>query len=364
MSYVAKIMMDDVPLPRLISRSPSTSSTHRPSQVSHPPGRNEHRPWPRHRQTDKTLLFLIICACLFSITSASSVYIEESMVEVQTHSDAQVIQAELDRLAQTGRILVDPNPPSDPNAWILATEHDDLQRRGLDHLYLPHQQHHEQERRAAHSSSSSSSTTMITTTKPTSTATATSSGVSVATDTSSFTLPAPFDQGFGNNVTESCSNFLLSFLTNQTFQSCLPFSLLLQVRSIYPMSLTDHRLTHSGLNLLLHSLQIHHQNHPNPRRNLRRRPDNLHSPHDLPRHQPHPSRKLRLRLHEPEPLGPERLPRPARLRTALHGLLPAQSQHKLLLFRGCCDQRLVADGQLPVLPAAEHQSAGREPADV
>ena len=43
-------------------------------------------------------------------------------------------------------------------------------------------------------------------------------------------LPRPFDTGLGNNYTqESCSIFMNNFLRNDTFASCLPFSLLLQV---------------------------------------------------------------------------------------------------------------------------------------
>jgi hypothetical protein len=43
-------------------------------------------------------------------------------------------------------------------------------------------------------------------------------------------LPRPFDSSIGNNFTEpSCPQFFNDFLSNDTFQECLPFSLLLQV---------------------------------------------------------------------------------------------------------------------------------------
>lgn len=43
-------------------------------------------------------------------------------------------------------------------------------------------------------------------------------------------LPKPFDSGFGTNYTQqSCPNFLRSLASNETFTSCLPFSILLQV---------------------------------------------------------------------------------------------------------------------------------------
>lgn len=49
------------------------------------------------------------------------------------------------------------------------------------------------------------------------------------------TLPKPFDGGFGTNYTQSsCPTFLKAFSTNTTLLSCLPFSLLLQVRKSLP----------------------------------------------------------------------------------------------------------------------------------
>ncbi|TKA53928.1 hypothetical protein B0A55_12302, partial [Friedmanniomyces simplex] len=42
-------------------------------------------------------------------------------------------------------------------------------------------------------------------------------------------LPSPFDSTLGNNFTSpTCPAFFQSFLTNETFQQCLPLSLLLQ----------------------------------------------------------------------------------------------------------------------------------------
>lgn len=60
---------------------------------------------------------------------------------------------------------------------------------------------------------------------------ASSSTASSGSDPTDSPLPKPFDGGFGTNYTQSsCPTFLKSFLTNDTFTSCLPFSLLLQVR--------------------------------------------------------------------------------------------------------------------------------------
>lgn len=76
---------------------------------------------------------------------------------------------------------------------------------------------------------------MITTAAPSSSTkssaakgTSTSSSVLTAETETPSALPVPFDQGFSGNITDSCSNFMYGFLTNSTFKSCLPFSLLLQ----------------------------------------------------------------------------------------------------------------------------------------
>ncbi|KAL9010497.1 MAG: hypothetical protein Q9173_004582 [Seirophora scorigena] len=50
-----------------------------------------------------------------------------------------------------------------------------------------------------------------------------------APGTESSTLPRPFDSGLGNNYTHpDCPVFMNNFLRNETFVSCVPFSLLLQ----------------------------------------------------------------------------------------------------------------------------------------
>ena len=71
-------------------------------------------------------------------------------------------------------------------------------------------------------------------------------------------LPKPFDGGLGTNYTQpSCPTFLKSMLSNDTFTSCLPFSLLLQVSSDFS-NLMILLLTHaqSELNVLLYYHQI------------------------------------------------------------------------------------------------------------
>ena len=50
-------------------------------------------------------------------------------------------------------------------------------------------------------------------------------------------IPKAFDGGLGSNYTEpSCPLFLNSFLNNETFTACMPFSLLLQVSTSIPPS--------------------------------------------------------------------------------------------------------------------------------
>ncbi|RAL60061.1 hypothetical protein DID88_000687 [Monilinia fructigena] len=82
------------------------------------------------------------------------------------------------------------------------------------------------------------STATITPPKSTSTASPTSSSTLASSDTSSglasaatgstSSLPTLFDSGFTSNITSTCSSFMMDFLANETFKSCLPFSLLLQ----------------------------------------------------------------------------------------------------------------------------------------
>lgn len=241
------------------------SSSHHHALTSR---RNEHTPWPRHRQLIKTshLLLLVFLTCCLSFTSASSVYIEESMVEVEEHpvDTPETFQESLDRLARTGTILVDPRPPPIPNpkAWTLATENDDLRRRSLDDLKIfAVRQVGDDENDSKDSSSSSMTTTSL---RPSSTkgssskgSSTVSSGLVAQTTAASTSLPTPFDNGFANNITESCSNFMYGFLTNATFHACLPFSLLLQVRPLlFPWSKPSLPLNANSIHHNINRLKI------------------------------------------------------------------------------------------------------------
>ena len=70
---------------------------------------------------------------------------------------------------------------------------------------------------------------------PTSSLSVQPTGLVTAPGTGSSSLPRPFDTGLGNNYTQpNCPVFINNFLHNDTFVSCLPFSLLLQVRKMPP----------------------------------------------------------------------------------------------------------------------------------
>ncbi|QSZ34765.1 hypothetical protein DSL72_007623 [Monilinia vaccinii-corymbosi] len=72
----------------------------------------------------------------------------------------------------------------------------------------------------------------VTPSSPTSTSTLASSptggGLQSAATVTAIDLPIPFDSGFSSNITSTCASFMESFLVNETFRSCVPFSLMLQ----------------------------------------------------------------------------------------------------------------------------------------
>ncbi|CZT15552.1 uncharacterized protein RCC_01406 [Ramularia collo-cygni] len=74
---------------------------------------------------------------------------------------------------------------------------------------------------------------------------ATASSIQTAIQTGAAALPRPFDSSIGTNFTSSsCPDFFNDFLSNQTFNDCLPFSLLLQTsNSFFTASRSLVRLT-------------------------------------------------------------------------------------------------------------------------
>ena len=204
-------------LPNVCSSSTTLCSTHPSSHHKPTPRRrNEHMPWLRHRPIQTThLLFLIFLTCCLSLSSAT-VYIEEQMVETQ--DDGSEFWESGSDLAGLGPLLADP-------AWTperLAALHEtsgDLRPRNVKNA----------------TTATTTSSTLPSSTLTSSTSTMSGSASTTATSATAVTplptnqLPVPFDIGFSNNITSSCQSFMTSMLTNSTFKSCLPFSLLLQV---------------------------------------------------------------------------------------------------------------------------------------
>jgi hypothetical protein len=63
-----------------------------------------------------------------------------------------------------------------------------------------------------------------------SSAAASSTGIATAPGSKTGVLPQPFDTSLGNNFTSTaCPTYFTKFLADSTFQSCYPFSLLIQV---------------------------------------------------------------------------------------------------------------------------------------
>lgn len=193
------------------SHHTSNSTPTRPRNQNQTPTQNHKRKherssWPRHHFSH-FLLVTILLSCFFSLTTASAstyIPIEEEMVEEVLVGET--VGSTFARLARSGTIIVDPRSPPEPpqqNWDVESADPDmDLRRRNLN------------------------GTSSVKTTSATATA---SGGIVAATTSSVPSLPTPFDTGFNNNITTSCATFMNSMLSNATFKSCLPFSLLLQV---------------------------------------------------------------------------------------------------------------------------------------
>ncbi len=196
----------------------STPSTHKTSRPCH-----QISPKPHH-----TLFLLLFLSSCISIASAGKIYLADQMVEVSREEIAfqhsEDLGSAFHRLARTGTILVDQRPPPGPADWVPATFFEsDLQRlqRRDDPLGSGDQ--------GENTSSSSSSSSPTSTVKASSTASSSTTSSTTAATTSA--LPTPFDVGFSGNITTECASFMNNMLSNSTFKTCLPFSLLLQVRS-------------------------------------------------------------------------------------------------------------------------------------
>ncbi|PQE32672.1 C6 transcription factor protein [Rutstroemia sp. NJR-2017a WRK4] len=159
----------------------------------------------------------------------------------------ELFQSTLARLARSGTIVVDQRPYFNPDHAIAPAPRSKIPSSvdsPSDILITTDNLHRRADAAAETNDELSSVSNAITSTAtilpPTSTGTATSSGtstlagsstssgLSVAATATAASLPTPFDSGFSSNITSTCSSFMMGFLANETFKSCLPFSLLLQ----------------------------------------------------------------------------------------------------------------------------------------
>lgn len=198
---------DDVshPTPSLIS-----SSHHSRTPTKRPPYRSP----ASVLQSSKFFTLLILLTCCLSLTSATSFYIDEQMIE---NRQVETLESTFERLAKGGIILVDQSPPPIPVGEWYESGHqisnEDLKKRNA----------------ASSSFPSASSTLNTAASSPTLASTTTSSSVLADGTAAASPLPSPFDTGFSNNITTNCQSFMNSMLSNATFKACLPVSLLLQV---------------------------------------------------------------------------------------------------------------------------------------
>ncbi|RDW83317.1 hypothetical protein BP5796_04808 [Coleophoma crateriformis] len=211
--------------------SMNASRTPRQRSLSHharcPAGSCQSSKPHRHNTYGTAKLCLLLSLCFFvlncsaysiSLSEAAST-LEESLVEGSSDVDSygldspaehekvlpkgDLLRSALQRLAESGTIVVDQRPPPvpvSPTSWELVDIEEEIKKR--------------MEKRAVSSSASSTASS--------------TAAVATATASTTTTLPTPFDSGFSNNITDSCSTFMNSFLNDATFKTCLPFSLLLQ----------------------------------------------------------------------------------------------------------------------------------------
>ncbi|KAL2074106.1 hypothetical protein VTL71DRAFT_7884 [Oculimacula yallundae] len=178
-------------------------------------------------------LLLIFLTCCISLSSAQPtiIYINEELVEGQAQARTAASESLGSALSLSGTILVDQTAPPTPNShegeYDLLPGPDDLRKRAETDVN-------------SSSASSSSKISSTSTTKSSSTSiaispssstlapTSSSGGIVAAEPTGVKPMPIPFDMGFNNNITSNCAAFMTDMLSNTTFQSCQPFSLLLQ----------------------------------------------------------------------------------------------------------------------------------------
>lgn len=181
---------------------------------------------PRHLIPGLNLYIAIVILISFccTLTAADATTILPAQITNPLGDAPEDLRLALAHLAESGTIVVDPRPPPPVpggNYWQI----ENVEKEGLLKLI----------RRSSNSSSTvSQSTSNTSTTSTTKVASSSTTSGSAASSTGSASpLPNPFDTSLGNNFTsQGCPDFITSFLNNATFKACLPFSLLLEVRSL------------------------------------------------------------------------------------------------------------------------------------
>ena len=194
------------------------TSTNRPR-----PGRrrNSSRHW-RHRNVRSNPAFFVSPSRYISIFFGLVFLLCGSVTASDARSGTLGNPLELRRLAGRGEILVDRSVPPTPR---MRERRQETTSSGLPTDIFP----------------SSSSTAQI---APDSTTRTSFPSQSTASQTSALAtasptaiqspLPSPFDSSLGNNFTSlTCPTFFQNFLSNDSFTSCLPFSLLLQTSNSF-----------------------------------------------------------------------------------------------------------------------------------
>lgn len=176
------------------------------------------------------LAFLVLISCCCSPTSAYATRKSQHLRFTITEELVDPPDIDLARSAveHPGGIVVDQRPaPRISKAWTLATEDDlDLRKRSS----LESEEESSSTRASSTKSHARTATTSAASHTKTLAATTTTSGSSVAGTTAASPLPSAFDSGLGTNFSsQTCQNFMTSFLANSTFKECLPVSLMLQV---------------------------------------------------------------------------------------------------------------------------------------
>jgi len=206
------------------------------SELQHKHCRNNkyNSPSLRHRTSKRQphihlrLLVLITLFLSFITNAIATGFPDINAREARELKSADLLGSTLARLARTGTIVTDPrarqriiNRDQEPQLSEI-----DLRKR----LGSATTESDSKSTEASLSASTGKTTSEKTTVTSTAVASSTSSsGIVAATTAASSALPSPFDTSLGSNFTNSaCPDYIRSFVADEDFKTCLPFSLLLQ----------------------------------------------------------------------------------------------------------------------------------------